>query len=125
MVNWKQKRVTKDTRSERFSNRQLIFCISGMNGESTRSLYFQYLEIFFVASSHHVLTNPSMISSNLSTSIETLLEQFCDIMIGLLLPEKALVERAFELRAELENAASDVSNLFAKIGLYPDLIESE
>lgn len=30
--------------------------------------------------------------------------------------EKALVERAFELRAELENAASDVSNLFAKIG---------
>lgn len=35
-----------------------------------------------------------------------------------LLPEKALVEQAFELRAELENAASDVSNLFAKIGVY-------
>lgn len=33
--------------------------------------------------------------------------------------EKALVERAFELRAELENAASDVSSLFAKIGWYP------
>lgn len=32
--------------------------------------------------------------------------------------EKALVERSFELRAELENAASDVSNLFAKIGSY-------
>lgn len=32
--------------------------------------------------------------------------------------EKSLVERAFELRAELENAASDVSSLFAKIGLY-------
>lgn len=32
--------------------------------------------------------------------------------------EKALVERSFELRAELENAASDVSNLFSKIGLY-------
>lgn len=35
-----------------------------------------------------------------------------------LLPERALVEQAFELRAELENAASDVSNLFAKIGVY-------
>lgn len=35
-----------------------------------------------------------------------------------LLPEKALVEQAFELRAELENAASDVSKLFAKIGVY-------
>lgn len=34
------------------------------------------------------------------------------------LSEKALVERSFELRAELENAASDVSNLFAKIGSY-------
>lgn len=34
------------------------------------------------------------------------------------LSEKALVERAFELRAELENTASDVSSLFAKIGLY-------
>ena len=34
------------------------------------------------------------------------------------LSEKALVERAFELRAELENAASDISSLFAKIGLY-------
>ncbi|OMO91381.1 hypothetical protein COLO4_18411 [Corchorus olitorius] len=29
--------------------------------------------------------------------------------------KKALVERAFELRSELENAASDVSDLFAKI----------
>lgn len=33
-------------------------------------------------------------------------------------PEKALVERALELRAELENAVSDVHNLFAKIGLH-------
>lgn len=32
--------------------------------------------------------------------------------------EKALIERALGLRAELENAASDISNLFAKIGLY-------
>lgn len=32
--------------------------------------------------------------------------------------ERALIERAFELRTELENAASDVSSLFAKIGLY-------
>lgn len=30
--------------------------------------------------------------------------------------EKVLVERAFELRLDLENAASDVSGLFAKIG---------
>jgi len=35
-----------------------------------------------------------------------------------ILSEKGLVERAFELRSELENAASDVSSLFAKIGLY-------
>lgn len=34
------------------------------------------------------------------------------------LSEKALVERAVELRTELENAASDVSSLFDKIGLY-------
>ncbi|CAL0321913.1 unnamed protein product [Lupinus luteus] len=34
---------------------------------------------------------------------------------NLLKSEKALVERAIELRAELENAASDVSNLFSKI----------
>lgn len=31
------------------------------------------------------------------------------------------MERAFDLRTELENAASDVSNLFAKIGLYAKL----
>ncbi|KAK1589136.1 hypothetical protein Q3G72_030853 [Acer saccharum] len=37
------------------------------------------------------------------------------LISNLLKSEKALVERAFELRAELENAASDVSNLFAKI----------
>jgi hypothetical protein len=35
---------------------------------------------------------------------------------AMLSPEKELVERAIELRAELENAASDVSNLFSKIG---------
>ncbi|CAH9072504.1 unnamed protein product [Cuscuta epithymum] len=37
------------------------------------------------------------------------------LISNLLKSERALVERAFELRAELENAASDVSNLFAKI----------
>ncbi|XP_057955730.1 kinesin-like protein KIN-5D isoform X2 [Malania oleifera] len=37
------------------------------------------------------------------------------LISNLLKSEKALVERAFELRAELENAASDVSSLFSKI----------
>ncbi|KAL9416085.1 hypothetical protein AB3S75_039307 [Citrus x aurantiifolia] len=37
------------------------------------------------------------------------------LIANLLKSEKALVERAIELRTELENAASDVSNLFAKI----------
>ncbi|XVF05601.1 hypothetical protein REPUB_Repub05bG0186900 [Reevesia pubescens] len=37
------------------------------------------------------------------------------LISNLLKSEKALVERAFELRAELENAASDVADLFAKI----------
>uniref|UniRef100_A0A803PWF6 Kinesin motor domain-containing protein n=1 Tax=Cannabis sativa TaxID=3483 RepID=A0A803PWF6_CANSA len=37
------------------------------------------------------------------------------LISNLLKSEKALVERAFELRTELENAASDVSSLFAKI----------
>ncbi|KAI3514212.1 hypothetical protein L1887_12531 [Cichorium endivia] len=37
------------------------------------------------------------------------------IIFNLLKSEKALVERAFDLRAELENASSDVSNLFTKI----------
>ncbi|KAK7261422.1 hypothetical protein RIF29_27732 [Crotalaria pallida] len=37
------------------------------------------------------------------------------LIMNLLKSEKALVERAIELRAELENAASDVSNLFSKI----------
>lgn len=37
------------------------------------------------------------------------------LISNLLKSEKALVERAFELQAELENAASDVSSLFAKI----------
>ncbi|KAG4384698.1 hypothetical protein GLYMA_13G330600v4 [Glycine max] len=37
------------------------------------------------------------------------------LISNLLKSEKALVERAIELRAELENAASDVSNLFSKI----------
>ncbi|KAL3530672.1 hypothetical protein ACH5RR_009994 [Cinchona calisaya] len=44
------------------------------------------------------------------------------LISNLLNSEKALVERAFELRAELENAASDVSNLFAKIE-HKDKIE--
>ncbi|XP_010259969.1 PREDICTED: kinesin-like protein KIN-5D [Nelumbo nucifera] len=37
------------------------------------------------------------------------------LISNLLRSEKALVERATELRAELENAASDISGLFAKI----------
>ncbi|KAI4353497.1 hypothetical protein L6164_002442 [Bauhinia variegata] len=37
------------------------------------------------------------------------------LISNLLKSEKAIVERAIELRAELENAASDVSSLFAKI----------
>ncbi|PIN10075.1 Kinesin-like protein [Handroanthus impetiginosus] len=37
------------------------------------------------------------------------------LISNLLKSEKALVERALELRAELENAASDVTNLFTKI----------
>ncbi|KAL3518285.1 hypothetical protein ACH5RR_020874 [Cinchona calisaya] len=44
------------------------------------------------------------------------------LISNLLKSEKALVERAFDLRAELENAASDVSNLFAKIE-HKDKIE--
>ncbi|KAG8371393.1 hypothetical protein BUALT_Bualt13G0083100 [Buddleja alternifolia] len=37
------------------------------------------------------------------------------LISNLLKSEKALVERALDLRAELENAASDVTNLFTKI----------
>ncbi|KVH88474.1 hypothetical protein Ccrd_026745 [Cynara cardunculus var. scolymus] len=37
------------------------------------------------------------------------------LISNLLKSEKALLERAFDLRSELENAASDVSNLFTKI----------
>ncbi|KAM7496660.1 hypothetical protein LguiA_021074 [Lonicera macranthoides] len=37
------------------------------------------------------------------------------LISNLLKSEKALVERTFELRSELENAASDVSSLFTKI----------
>ncbi|KAK6144525.1 hypothetical protein DH2020_021345 [Rehmannia glutinosa] len=37
------------------------------------------------------------------------------VISNLLKSEKALVERALELRAELENTASDVTNLFTKI----------
>lgn len=44
------------------------------------------------------------------------------LISNLLKSEKALVERAFDLRTELENAASDVSNLFAKIE-HKDKIE--
>lgn len=29
------------------------------------------------------------------------------------------MERALELRSELEDAASDITNLFTKIGLHP------
>ncbi|XP_027164914.1 kinesin-like protein KIN-5D [Coffea eugenioides] len=44
------------------------------------------------------------------------------LIANLLKSEKALMERAFDLRTELENAASDVSNLFAKIE-HKDKIE--
>ncbi|KAK8550966.1 hypothetical protein V6N13_119465 [Hibiscus sabdariffa] len=46
------------------------------------------------------------------------------LISNLLKSEKALIEHAFELRAELENAASDVSDLFAKIE-RKDKIEDE
>ncbi|KAF5751507.1 kinesin-related protein-like [Tripterygium wilfordii] len=46
------------------------------------------------------------------------------LISNLLKSEKVLMERAFELRAELENAASDVSSLFAKIE-RKDKIEEE
>ncbi|KAM7278422.1 hypothetical protein ACFE04_005556 [Oxalis oulophora] len=46
------------------------------------------------------------------------------LIANLLKSEKALVERAFGLRAELENAASDVSSLFSKIE-RKDKIEDE
>lgn len=46
------------------------------------------------------------------------------LISNLLKSEKELVERAIELRAELENAASDVSNLFSKIE-RKDKIEEE
>uniref|UniRef100_A0A5B6ZZT6 Kinesin motor domain-containing protein n=1 Tax=Davidia involucrata TaxID=16924 RepID=A0A5B6ZZT6_DAVIN len=46
------------------------------------------------------------------------------LISNLLKSEKALVERAFELQAELENAASDVSSLFTKIE-RKDKIEDE
>uniref|UniRef100_A0A2N9GZ90 Kinesin motor domain-containing protein n=1 Tax=Fagus sylvatica TaxID=28930 RepID=A0A2N9GZ90_FAGSY len=46
------------------------------------------------------------------------------LIFNLLKSEKALIERSFELRAELENAASDVSSLFSKIE-RKDKIEDE
>ncbi|XP_071721316.1 kinesin-like protein KIN-5D [Rutidosis leptorrhynchoides] len=46
------------------------------------------------------------------------------LISNLLKSEKALLERAFDLRAELENAASDVSSLFTKIE-RKDKIEDE
>ncbi|KAF5744663.1 kinesin-related protein [Tripterygium wilfordii] len=46
------------------------------------------------------------------------------LISNLLKSEKVLMERAFELRAELENATSDVSSLFAKIERR-DKIEEE
>ncbi|XP_076936470.1 kinesin-like protein KIN-5D [Bidens hawaiensis] len=45
-------------------------------------------------------------------------------MVFLILTEKALLDRAFDLRGELENAASDVSRLFTKIE-RKDQIEDE
>lgn len=46
------------------------------------------------------------------------------LISNLLKSERVLVDRAFEIRAELENAASDVSGLFAKIE-RKDKIEDE
>ncbi|PWA85208.1 P-loop containing nucleoside triphosphate hydrolases superfamily protein [Artemisia annua] len=46
------------------------------------------------------------------------------LISNLLKSEKALLERAFDLRAELDNAASDVSSLFTKIE-RKDKIEDE
>ncbi|KAL8456418.1 hypothetical protein ACS0TY_034575 [Phlomoides rotata] len=41
------------------------------------------------------------------------------LISNLLKSEKALVERVHELRSELEDTASDVTNLFTKIGSHP------
>ncbi|XP_074351528.1 kinesin-like protein KIN-5D [Apium graveolens] len=43
------------------------------------------------------------------------------LISNLIKSERSLIERAFELRAELESAALDVSSLFTKIGLYATL----
>lgn len=40
------------------------------------------------------------------------------IVIKCFSTEKALIERALELRSELEDAASDITNLFTKIGMH-------
>jgi hypothetical protein len=77
----------------------------------------------------HSILQFFLISSNLSFQLvlKLVVLQVCLCMIddsclmvtsAVNFSEKSLVERAFELRAELENAASDVSSLFAKIGLY-------
>ncbi|RDX78228.1 Kinesin-like protein KIN-5D [Mucuna pruriens] len=47
------------------------------------------------------------------------------LISNLLKSERELVERAIELRAELENAASDVSNLFSKIEAHASDIRDE
>ena len=41
-----------------------------------------------------------------------------DFKVMFIFSEKALIDRAIELRAELETAASDIASLFAKIGWY-------
>lgn len=39
-----------------------------------------------------------------------------ELKSGTIISEKSLVDRAIDLRTELENAASDISSLYAKIG---------
>ncbi|KAI9196327.1 hypothetical protein LWI28_022970 [Acer negundo] len=93
----------------------------------------QLMELQELYNSQQLLT--AELSENLETTEKKLEETECSLsdleekhrqanatikekeflIYNLLKSEKALVERAFELRAELENAASDVSNLFAKI----------
>ncbi|GAB4860268.1 hypothetical protein Ancab_011749 [Ancistrocladus abbreviatus] len=54
----------------------------------------------------------------LTAELSDKLERTEGDMYDFYLSEKALVDRAIELRTELENAASDMLSLFAKIGLY-------
>lgn len=82
------------------------------------SFYFSdfptlYFKIFFIDFGLLSLLVLDFIYSTYAYFASTRLSDNCALSIP---TEKALIEHAFELRAELENAASDVSGLFDKIG---------